>query len=230
MLTHLIELRKRMIQSLVFFGLCFLLLFVYANPLYLAVVSPLISQLSGHNGLIATQITTGLMTPLKLAMQVAMLISTPFWLWQLFAFVSPALYPKEQQPLRFIMLSSVMLFILGMIFCYFLVLPFVFAFFSNTMPEGVKLMPDMGATLDFITRMLLIFGLSFQVPLICVLLVRSQLCTVEQLKAWRPYVITGAFIIGMLLTPPDVLSQILLALPICLLFEAGLFLAQPREK
>ncbi|MDR3442552.1 MAG: twin-arginine translocase subunit TatC [Legionella sp.] len=225
MLQHLIELRRRGIQTLICFSALFLLFFFFANNLFEALVSPLLHILSAEEGLIATQITSPVFTPLKLAADAAMLLSTPFALFQFWRFISPGLYKKEQNTLRIALIFSFVLFIVGVLFCFYFILPFMFHFFAQAMPKGVRYMPDMAYALDFITRMLLLFGLCFQVPLACLLLVRLNIVEVHTLKKIRPYVIVGAFIIGMLLTPPDVLSQIMLAVPLCLLYETGIILA-----
>jgi len=155
-----------------------------------------------------------------------MLATTPIALWHIWRFVIPGLYQHEQKTLRLALTFSVVLFITGLLFSYYLVLPWMFLWFSQSLPSAVQLMPDMAYSIDFITHMLLIFGLCFQIPLLCVLLVRTKIITHHTLITLRPYVIVLAFIIGMLLTPPDVLSQIMLALPLCLLYEMGVFLAR----
>jgi sec-independent protein translocase protein TatC len=225
MITHLLELRRRSIQTLIWFGVLFLLFFFGANDLFQALVSPLLHTLSAEEGLIATKITSPVLTPLQLAADAALLFSAPVALFQLWRFISPGLYQKEQQILRSALFLSLILFVAGVLFCFYLVLPYMFQFFAHALPKGVRLMPDMAYALDFITRMLLLFGLCFQVPLVCFILVQLKILTISALKNVRPYVIVGAFIIGMLLTPPDVFSQIMLALPLCLLYELGIILA-----
>lgn len=225
MLIHLLELRRRALYTLICFGSLFLVFFFVAADLFHWLVNPLLQSLPNQEGLIATQITASVFTPLKLAANASLLLSAPFTLYQIWRFVSPGLYKKEQEHVRGFIIISLMLFIIGMLFCFYLVLPFMFQFFTHALPQGVRLMPDMAYTLDFITRMLLLFGFSFQVPLICLLIVRLKIINVVSLKKIRPYVIVGAFILGMLLTPPDVFSQIMLALPLCLLYEMGIILA-----
>lgn len=226
MLIHLIELRRRAIYTLFWFGILFLLFFFISEELFHALVRPLLKSLPNQTGLIATQITSSVFTPLKLAADVSLLLTAPFALLQLWRFIRPGLYKDEQEQIRGTIILSLSLFIVGALFCFYLVLPFMFQFFARALPEGVQLMPDMAYAIDFITHMLLLFGFSFQVPLICLVLVRTHLTTVSTLIKIRPYVIVGAFIIGMLLTPPDVFSQITLALPLCLLYEAGIILAK----
>lgn len=224
-LPHLLELRRRSILILLWFAALFAAFFFLANELFHVLVSPLLHTLSAKDDLIATQIASPVFTPLKLAADAALLLTAPYALFHLWRFVSPGLYQKEQRALRSAMILSLLLFLAGVAFCYYLVLPFMFQFFIHAMPKGVRYMPDMAYALDFITRMLLLFGLCFQVPLICLTLVRLTLIDVATLKKIRPYVIVAAFIIGMLLTPPDVFSQIMLAVPLCLLYETGIILA-----
>lgn len=225
MLQHLLELRRRALLTLIWFGGLFFLFFFFAGDLFHALVSPLLRALPHQEGLIATQITSPVFTPLQLAANAALLLSTPFALFHLWRFISPGLYKKEQEHLRGAVLLSILLFLAGVLFCFYLVLPFMFQFFAHALPKGVRFMPDMAYAMDFITRMLLLFGLCFQVPLVCLVLVRLNIIDVMTLKKIRPYVIVGAFTIGMLLTPPDVLSQVMLALPLCLLYELGIILA-----
>ncbi|WP_080336039.1 twin-arginine translocase subunit TatC [Legionella pneumophila] len=226
MLIHLIELRQRAIYTLLWFGTLALLFFFISDQLFHLLVRPLLRSLPNQEGLIATQITSSVFTPLKLAVDTALLLTAPFALLQLWRFMRPGLYKNEQEQIRGTIILSLLLFVFGTLFCFYLVLPYMFQFFAQALPEGVRLMPDMAYAIDFITRMLLLFGFSFQVPLICLILVKTHFTTVETLIKIRPYVIVGAFIIGMLLTPPDVFSQVALALPLCLLYEAGIILAR----
>lgn len=225
MLIHLIELRHRTLCTLIWFGVLFLLFFFYANELFAALMHPLVKILPNHEGLIATRITAPVLTPLKLAGNAAMLFSAPCALYHLWRFMSPGLYQQEQKLLRSTLVLSFILFLAGVLFCYYLILPFMFQFFFHSLPKDVLFMPDMTNAMDFITRMLLLFGLCFQVPLICRVLVRSKIVDIMLLKKIRPYIIVSAFTIGMLLTPPDVLSQIMLALPLCVLYELGIIFA-----
>ncbi|MGL5742266.1 MAG: twin-arginine translocase subunit TatC [Legionella sp.] len=225
MLTHLLELRRRSLHTLIWFGTLFFLFFFFANDLFRTLMNPLLNTLSAQDGLIATQVASPVFTPLKLAADAALLLSAPFALLQFWRFISPGLYKKEQKVLRLALLLSLILFLAGVLFCFYLVLPFMFHFFAHALPKGVHYMPDIAYALDFITQMLMIFGFCFQVPLACFVLVRLNFIKVQTLKKIRPYVIVAAFIIGMLLTPPDVFSQIMLALPLCLLYELGIILA-----
>ncbi len=224
MLSHLLELRRRALHVMaVFVALC-LLFFFFAPNLFHQLVSPLLQVLPFHDPLIATQITTPLFTPIKLAADAAILCTMPYALLQIWYFASPGLYRRERNSLRWAIFGSMLLFCAGVLFCFYVVLPFMLQFFAHAVPDGVRLMPDITYAVDFITRMLLLFGLCFQIPLLCLLLVHLHLINVVTLKIIRPYIIVAAFTIGMLLTPPDVLSQIMLAIPLCLLYELGIVL------
>lgn len=225
MLTYLLELRRRVLRVIIAFVGLFGLFFFFAPTLFHQLVSPLLKVLPLADPLIATQITTPLLIPIRLAADAAMLCTAPFALLQLWYFASPALYWQERHRLRWAILSSLILFCMGVLFCFYVVLPFMLQFFAQAVPVGVRLMPDITYAVDFITRMLLLFGLCFQVPLLCLFFVSIGVVNVKTLKTIRPYIIVAAFIIGMLLTPPDVLSQIILAVPLCLLYELGIVLA-----
>lgn len=225
MLKHLIEIRQRALMILSLFMAFFILCFCVSNMIFQALTSPLQHALSGKHGLIAIDITASLLTPISLAADVAMLCTAPFALFHVWRFIAPGLYRHEQRYLKQALFLSLLLFISGMAFCFYGVLPVMFTFFIKALPASVQMMPDMSNTLHFITRMLLVFGLCFQIPLISMTLVRLQWLELSVLRDIRPYVIVAAFIIGMLLTPPDVLSQIMLAVPLCLLYELGIFLA-----
>ncbi len=224
MLTHLLELRRRALLVITVFAALFLLFFFFAPNLFHQLVSPLLHVLPTPDPLIATQITTPLLIPIKLAADAAMLCTMPYALLHIWRFASPGLYQRERSTLQWAMLGSILLFLIGVLFCFYIVLPFMLQFFAQSVPTGVRLMPDITYAVDFITRMLLLFGVCFQVPLVCVFLVYMQFIEAKTLKTIRPYVIVAAFTIGMLLTPPDVLSQIMLAVPLCLLYELGIIL------
>ena len=225
MLDNLIELRTRLLRTAAWFLLCFVACFYKANPLYFVVLHPLISRLPHSASLIATNVTATVFTPLRLAFYVAIFLSAPMFLWQIWTFVTPGLYKKERRPIQAAVCLSLLFFTLGVFFAYFVALPMLFSFFIEALPQGVQLLPDMSQSLDFILWMLTVFGLSFQVPLVCVLLVRANVVSVVQLQRLRPYSIICSFVLGMILTPPDVLSQLVLALPLCLLYECGIFLS-----
>ena len=225
MLSHLLELRRRTLHVLAVFTALCLLFFIKAPNLFHQLVSPLLHVLPQHESLIATQLTAPLLTPLKLAVDAAMLCTAPYALLQIWYFASPGLYRRERNGLRLAIVGSMLLFCAGVLFCFYVVLPVMLQFFVHAVPVGVRLMPDITYAVDFITRMLLLFGFCFQVPLLCLVLVHLQLINITTLKIIRPYVIVAAFIIGMLLTPPDVVSQIMVALPLCILYELGIVLS-----
>jgi sec-independent protein translocase protein TatC len=226
MLLHLLELRRRILQILSIFLIMFFIFFIFAPHLFHAIIMPLLQVLPTPTDLIATRITTPLLTPITLAADAALICTTPIALFHFWRFTAPGLYRRERHRLGSAMIVSFLLFLTGMLFGFYIVLPIMFAFFAKAVPMNVHLMPDMAYAVDFITRMLLTFAICFQVPLLCLILVRSQLLSLSTLTHARPYVIVSAFIIGMLLTPPDVLSQIMLALPICLLYELGIIVAR----
>lgn len=225
MLSHLLELRRRTLYVLCGFTAFFCLFFFLADELYLALAGPLLNALPATSDIIATKVTAPIITPIKLAADAAMLLTAPFALYHFWCFIRPGLYRHELHHFRQLILLSLGLFILGLLFCFYIILPFMFQFLTHALPRGVRFMPDMTSVLDFITYMLLVFGLCFQVPVLCLMLVHLAWLDIATLKKIRPYVIVGAFIIGMLLTPPDVLSQIMLAIPLCLLYELGIILA-----
>jgi len=225
-LDFLIELRKRLLSiALVFCGL-FGLTFWFATPLFRWYLYPLLHHLPQHHKLIATQITSPLFIPLTIALNIALVCVTPYGLYHIWRFVSPALYPAEQRRFRQIMVVSVGLFIAGLLFCYFLILPLMFQWIIHAVPKDISFMPDISSATQFMTGMMLIFGISFQIPLACAILVHTQLISRTQLISLRPYMIVGAFTLGMLLTPPDVLSQVVLALPLWALYESGVWLTR----
>jgi sec-independent protein translocase protein TatC len=226
LLPHLQELRRRLVK----FGivtLCFFAFFFYkANTIFALIASPLIKLLPANSPMIATQLTSTVLTPLKLAANCAVLFALPYGLFQLWQFIAPGLYGREKRIFYPLLIGSCLLLFLGMSFCYFIVLPTMFYFFTQATPAGVSLMPDMAHYFDFVCNMMLIFGLCFQLPLIMSLLLKTELVSYHTFKTIRPYVIVGAFIIGMLLTPPDVVSQLMLAVPLCILYELGVLLGK----
>ncbi len=220
-ISHLVELRDRLIRMAVAVTVTVLLLFPFANDLYRFVAEPLMAQLPEGNTMIATQVTSPFLAPFKLALVAAVFVSMPYLLYQLWAFVAPGLYRHEKRLAVPLLVSSILLFYVGMAFAYFLVFPLVFAFFAASTPDGVAMMTDISSYLDFVLTMFFAFGVAFEVPVATVLLVAIGVTTPEALVAKRPYVIVGAFVIGMILTPPDVFSQTMLAIPMWLLFELG---------
>lgn len=228
MLQSLLELRQRILAVLVFFCTLFILFFLGANPLFLFIIKPLQHALSPNSALIATQVTSTVLIPLTVAANASFLCTTPFALIQLWYFAAPGLYQREKKFFILVAGGSLLLFMMGILFCFFVVLPIMFQFFAQALPAGVKLMPDITSSTALITRMLWLFGLSFQVPLLCAILVRLGWVELHTLKQIRPYVIVGAFILGMLLTPPDVLSQVMLAVPLCILYELGILFSSVK--
>ncbi|WP_295607764.1 twin-arginine translocase subunit TatC [uncultured Lamprocystis sp.] len=222
-ISHLIELRDRLIRMLIGVGIALLVTFPFANDIYTYVAAPLIAQLPAGSTMIATQVISPFLTPFKLALVAAVFLAMPYLLYQLWAFIAPGLYRHEKRLAVPLLASSVVLFYLGMVFAYFLVFPLIFGFMAATTPEGVSMMTDISAYLDFVLALFFAFGIAFEVPIATILLVVTGLTTPDALAEKRPYVIVGAFVIGMLLTPPDVFSQTLLAVPMWLLFELGVF-------
>jgi len=225
-LPHLIELRQRLMICLVAFGLVLAPLIYYSSQWYHLLAQPLLNSLPTGGMLIATHVVTPFTAPLKLALFTTLAIIIPFILYHIWAFVAPGLYPTEKRTLLPLLLISTLLFYSGMLFAHFCVCPLALAFFSHIAPQGVTVMTDITHYLDFILVLYFAFGISFQVPIITFVLCRVGITSVAALKKHRPYIIVGAFVIGMLLTPPDVVSQILLAIPLLALFESGLWLTQ----
>ncbi len=223
-LVYLTELRQRLIKCLLCLILIFFPLFYYAHPLFHYLAAPLLHQLKGP--MIATNVTSPVFIPIELALKTALILGSPYLFYQVWAFIAPALYPRERGLSSKLLCASLVLFFLGLVFCYWVVLPMMFGFLLNYVPNGVKMMPDITYYMELTSQLFLLFGLSFQVPVIIFFLTRSNLVSLESLKNFRPYLIVSAFTVGMLLTPPDVLSQVLLALPICLLYEVGVLVSR----
>jgi sec-independent protein translocase protein TatC len=225
MIESILELRRRFIIVAMFFVSCFFLCYHFSDEVFQGLMMPLQQLLPDQESLIATRMTTPILIPLTLAGDVALLCSAPLALFHLFRFIAPGLYQQERQGLGLLIVLSMALFCIGVLFCFFGVLPFMFQCFIHSVPKNVHLMPEITSSLDFIMRMMLLFGFCFQVPLGCILLVKTKMIEKSALKKARPYWIVSAFILGMLLTPPDVLSQITLAIPLCLLYELGIILS-----
>lgn len=224
-ISHLVELRDRLLRMVIGVVVTFICLFPFANKIYTVLAHPLLSKLPKGGQMIATAVTTPFFVPMKVAMLAAIVISLPHTLYQLWAFIAPGLYQHEKRFAAPLVVLSTMLFLLGMAFAYFLVFPVVFGFITSTAPEGVAVMTDIGNYLDFVITLFLAFGIAFEVPVAVVLLVKLGMVRVETLKEIRSYVIVGAFVIGAIFTPPDVVSQIMLAVPLWLLYEAGILAA-----
>ncbi|MDH3643695.1 MAG: twin-arginine translocase subunit TatC [Gammaproteobacteria bacterium] len=229
-LDHIIELRARILRGLVVVLLLFFPIYFYANELYTLVAAPLMAHLPNDGNMIATEVASPFLTPFKLSIVAAVFLGMPFLLHQMWAFVSPGLYLHEKKFAMPLLFSSIFLFYLGISFAYFLVFPLVFQFMAGITPEGVTMMTDINKYLDFVLKMFFAFGFAFEIPIATLLLAWSGIATADGMAAKRPYVIVGCFIVGMLLTPPDVISQLLLALPTWLLFEIGVFFARFAER
>lgn len=225
LVTHLIELRNRLVHSLLAILLIFLCLFPWAADLYALLAQPLLAKLPQGTQMIATDVTTPFFVPVKVAMMAAFLLALPYVLLQVWRFVAPGLYANEKRFLLPMIVASVILFLVGMAFAYFVVFPAVFGFVIGSAPQGVAVMTDIDKYLSFVLGMFMAFGISFQVPIVVIVLARMGVVSVAKLREARPYVIVGVFVVGAILTPPDVISQFLLAMPMWLLYEAGVLIA-----
>ncbi|HNA81728.1 MAG TPA: twin-arginine translocase subunit TatC [Thiobacillaceae bacterium] len=224
-ISHLIELRDRLLRIAIAWILLFICLFPFANNLYTILAQPLLSKLPKGGQMIATEVVTPFFVPIKVAMMTAFLGALPYILHQVWAFVAPGLYSHERKLILPLVVASLLLFACGMSFAYFLVFPVVFGFIIGIAPEGVAVMTDIGKYLDFVITMFLAFGITFEVPIVVIVLAMTGIVEVSKLKEGRPYVIVGAFVIGAIFTPPDVVSQIMLAVPLWLLYELGVIVA-----
>jgi sec-independent protein translocase protein TatC len=224
-IAHLIELRTRLLRIAVVLLLVFICLFPWASDLYALLAQPLLAKLPQGGQMIATDVTTPFFVPLKVAMMAAVLIALPYILHQTWRFVAPGLYAHEKRLVVPLIVASTLLFFCGMAFAYFAAFPVVFGFITAAAPEGVAVMTDIDKYLGFVLGMFLAFGVTFQVPVAVVLLVRMDIVSIEKLKEVRSYVIVGAFVVGAIFTPPDVVSQFMLAIPLWLLYEAGIVVA-----
>jgi len=234
-ISHLVELRDRLLRAVLVVVVVFLCIFPWAKDLYAVLAQPLLAALPQGGQMIATDIVGVFLVPMKVAFLVAFVIALPYVLYQVWAFVAPGLYVHERRLILPLVVSSSLLFIIGMAFAYFLVFPVVFKFMASIAPEGVAWMTDIEKYLSFVLTMFVAFGVVFEVPVIVIVLVRAGLVSLATLREIRPYVVVGAFVIGAIFTPPDVLSQLLLAIPLCLLYELGIVLAsficgRPTEK
>ena len=226
LIEHLLELRSRLLRIVLGVLLCLIPLLPFAQQIFATLAAPLLSVMPEGTSLIATEVASPFLTPFKLCLLLAIVLSMPWTLWQIWAFVAPGLYAHERRFALPLLASSTLLFYTGMAFAYFVVFPLVFGFFVAVAPEGVAVMTDIGRYLDFVITLFLAFGAAFEVPVALVLIVRTGITTPGALREKRPYVIVGAFTVGMLLTPPDILSQTLLALPVYLLYEIGIIAAR----
>jgi sec-independent protein translocase protein TatC len=225
-ITHLIELRSRLVKCLFVFSLALVFLVFFANDLYDLLAQPMIKALPEGSRMIATGVVTPFFIPVKIAALVAFLVVLPYWLYHAWAFVAPGLYIHEKRFVLPLVVSSTVLFFLGMGFCYFVVFKFVFATIASLAPKSISVAPDIENYFNFVLGMFIAFGLAFETPVVVVVLVRTGIVSLETLREVRRYVIVGAFVVAAVVTPPDVVSQFALALPLCVLYELGIFAAR----
>lgn len=224
-ISHLIELRSRLLRSVIAVLVIFVFLFPFASELYTFLAHPLLAHLPKGGQMIATEVTTPFFVPMKVALMAAFLLALPYVLYQIWSFVAPGLYAHEKRLAAPLVVASTVLFFLGMCFAYFVVFPVVFGFITKSAPAGVAVMTDISKYLDFVLTLFLAFGVTFEVPIAVVVAVRMGFVSVAKLKEIRPYVIVGAFVIGAIFTPPDVVSQTMLAVPLWLLYELGILVS-----
>lgn len=224
--SHLLELRSRLLRIVGGILLVFVALSPFSNPIYSALAVPLTRHMPAQSSMIAIDVLSPFLTPLKFTLILAVFIAIPWIFYQVWAFVAPGLYQREKRLVLPILLSSTLLFYCGMAFAYFAIMPIFFAFITTTAPEGVAVMTDINRYLDFVMTIFFAFGVAFEVPVATVILALAGILSPDAMAAKRPYVIVGAFVVGMLLTPPDVISQTLLAIPMWLLFEVGIFVSR----
>jgi len=230
LITHLLELRNRLMRTLIAVLLVFLPCAYFKNEIFAALSKPLLLKLPKGATLIATSVVSPFMTPFKLAFFVAVFLAMPYVLYQAWAFIAPGLYRNERRFAIPLVVSSILLFYAGVAFAYFLVFPVMFQFFAHTVPPGVALMADITNYMDFVLALFLAFGAAFEVPIAVVLLAMTGLVSLEKLKASRGYVLIGIFVIAAFLTPPDAISQCIMAVPMYLLYEAGLLMARVMRR
>ena len=225
-LEHLVELRGRLLKACLSIVVVLIALLPFSRHLYETLASPLLAQMPEGSSMIAIDVASPFLTPFKLTLLLSIMISIPVVLYQLWAFVAPALFKHEKGLARPLLVSSVLLFYAGCAFAYFVVFPLVFGFLTSVAPEGVSVMTDISKYLDFVMTLFLAFGITFEVPIATIILVATGITTADKLASWRPYIVVGAFALGMILTPPDVISQTLLALQMWLLFEVGIIFSR----
>ncbi len=226
LIEHLIELRTRILHALLSVLVIFLPLFYFANEIYIYISEPLRAFLPEGTTMIATEVASPFLTPFKLTLVLSIFIAMPYILHQLWSFIAPGLYSNEKRVAMPLLVSSIILFYAGIAFAFYVVFPLVFGFFTSVAPDGVTVMTDINRYLDFVLKLFFAFGLAFEIPIATVLLIWTGATTTKSLGSKRPYVIVGCFVVGMILTPPDVISQILLAMPMWVLFETGILLAK----
>jgi sec-independent protein translocase protein TatC len=222
LISHLMELRNRILNTIIAIVIAFVPLFYFANEIYTYISEPLRAYMPEGTTMIATEVASPFLTPFKLALVLAVFVAIPYILHQIWSFVAPGLYSKEKNNAVPLLISSIDLLYTGILFAFFVVFPLVFAFFAGVAPDGVTIMTDINRYLDFVLKLFFAFGIAFEIPIATVLLVWSGATDIESLTSKRAYIVVSCFVFGMLLTPPDVISQILLALPMWLLFEIGI--------
>lgn len=224
-ISHLVELRNRIMKASIAIIVVFLCLMPWASHIYDLLAAPMMMALPVGSKMIATGVITPFLIPVKVTLLVAFIIALPWVLYQVWAFIAPGLYAHEKKLIAPLVISSSILFIAGVAFCYFLVFGVIFRFINNFAPKSISVAPDIDSYFDFVMTMFLAFGMTFEVPIVVIVLVRMGLVSLEKLKSIRPYVIVGAFVVAAIVTPPDIMSQLLLAVPLCLLYEIGLLVA-----
>ena len=230
LIAHLTELRDRLLRAVLAIVVGFVVLFPFANEIYGFVSAPLRALMPAGSTMIATGVASPFLTPFKLSLVLAIFLAIPVILFQIWGFIAPGLYQKEKRIAVPLLASSVLLFYAGAAFAYFVVFPLIFAFFTSVGPDSVQVMTDINSYLDFVLKLFLAFGIAFEMPIVAMVLIWTGTTTADSLAAKRPYLILGCFVFGMLLTPPDVISQSLLAIPMWLLFELGVFFGRLLEK
>lgn len=224
--THLIELRYRLLKIVIGIFISVIVFLPFSNELYTILAKPLMNRLPEGGHMIATAVTSSFLIPIKVSTMAGIIASLPYSLYQIWAFVAPGLYANERKFVAPLILVSTLLFITGMAFSYFIVFPVLFGFIATSAPHGVVVMTDIASYLDFVITMFLSFGIAFELPILVVILIKYNLVQMKTLLAMRPYVIVAAFIVGAILTPPDVISQVMLAIPLCLLYEIGILVSK----
>jgi sec-independent protein translocase protein TatC len=230
LVAHLTELRDRLLRSILAVLVVFIALFPFANEIYAFVSEPLRAILPEGAGMIATEVASPFLTPFKLTLFTALFVAIPYVLYQIWSFIAPGMYRHEKRLAIPLLISSVALFYAGAAFAYFVVFPLIFAFFTSVGPEDITIMTDINRYLDFVLKLFFAFGVAFEIPIAAVLMIWTGITTPEALARKRPYIIVGCFVFGMLLTPPDVISQSLLAIPMWLLFEVGVFFGRTVQR
>lgn len=230
LITHLIELRNCLLRSVIGMLVVALALFPFADEIYHFLATPLLQSLPVGGQMIATEVTTPFFVPMKVVLMAAFVLSSPYTLYQIWTFIAPGLYKTERRLIAPVVTTSVMLLLCGMAFAYFLVFPVVFGFISNTAPEGVAVMTDISKYLDFVIMLFIAFGITFETPVVVLLLVSTGAVSITALREARSYVIAGAFVLGAIVTPPDVISQFMLAIPLWLLYEVGILISSLTQQ